>query len=358
MTTKTDLVKVSDNERSLLAEVHDKYSGLAVKDMNPAEKALALSEATIALRDAFTPAIMSQIMSLMDKPYGFKTDRSPSSKEYKEKGPYPADAVKDVMVSAVLYGLHPTGNEFNIIAWNMYATKEAFTRKLKELPGLSDLQIKFGVPRMLNGGALVECSATWNYNGVPGSIGVNDGDKCEIPIRVNAMMGTDAILGKAERKIKKRIYDRITGTEHSIPEGDVGEVAAEVSARVVEDAKAKASSVAEKIAMSRQKQGLEPLHDIQDEAAGNPAQDDSEEQTSHVEENAEPPLDACKDYAELFKALTRQPHFMATALATAREKHDECLRVKEFCDIDHTNEIQCGLILTEFRRLSDRAKGK
>jgi hypothetical protein len=176
---------------------------------------------------------MSQIMSLMDKPYGFKTDRAPGTKEFEENGAYDRLTVQDVMVSTALYGFRPTGNEINIIARNMYATKEGFTRKLRELTGLSDLKLSFGVPQMKNGGAVVQCSAAWNFHGVPGSIGIDENDKCEIPVRVNAKMGTDAILGKAERKLKKRIYDRITGTEHTIPEGDAGEVILETHATVI-----------------------------------------------------------------------------------------------------------------------------
>lgn len=234
MAKKNELTFVSDGERTALAETFNRYSGMALAEMNGAEKALALSEATIALRDAFTPAIMNQIMSLMDKPYGFKTDRSPGTKEFREKGSYDEEVVKDVMISGVLYDLRPTGNEINIIARGMYATKEAFTRKLKEMPGLSDLQICFGIPKMLNGGAIVECRATWLYNGVTGSIGIRENDKCEIPVRVNSMMGTDAILGKAERKLRKRIFDRVTGTESTIPEGDAGEVIIETGATIVE----------------------------------------------------------------------------------------------------------------------------
>lgn len=134
----------------------------------------------------------------------------------------------------------------------------------------------------------------------------------------------------------------------------------EVDARVVDSA-VKAASVTGKIAAARQRQGIPPA--AAPERPVPPV--DTEPPTGVQAElpvNGEGeiscPPDACKDYAELFTALTRQPHIMDTALATARDKHDECLRVKEFCDIDHTNEIQCGLILTEFRRLSDRAKGK
>jgi len=253
--SKNELMVVSEKERNNLGAMFDKYSGLALAEMNSAEKALVLSEATIALRDAFTPAIMSKIMSLMDKPYGFKTDRAPGTKAYIDKGPYDENTVRDVMVCGVLYDLKPTGNELNIIANNIYATKEAFTRKVREIPTLTDLKITFCVPQMKNGGAIVQCSASWIFNGIPGNIGIDENDKCEIPVRVNSMMGTDAILGKAERKLKKRIYDRITGTENTIPEGDAGEVIIETGATVI-DPSPKAQKLHDEL--NKRKQPPEP----------------------------------------------------------------------------------------------------
>ena len=63
------------------------------------------------------------------------------------------------------------------------------------------------------------CKASWKLNGTP------DVMEAEIPVRINAGMGSDAILGKAERKMRARIYNRITGTE--FPEGEVGDVVVE-----------------------------------------------------------------------------------------------------------------------------------
>jgi hypothetical protein len=55
-------------------------------------------------------------------------------------------------------------------------------------------------------GAVVKCSASWKMNGTP------DTTARDIPIRVNAMMGADAIMGKAERKILAAAHAQITGT--------------------------------------------------------------------------------------------------------------------------------------------------
>jgi len=88
-----------------------------------------------------------------------------------------------------------------------------------------------------------------------------------------------------------------------------------------------------------------------------PEADHSPEAGNMVAEDGVDP-DACADYRELCKAQKRTPRFMEKAIEAAREKHDECSRVKEFCNIDHTDEIQCGLILTEYRRVHDLVKGK
>ncbi|MCK9570016.1 recombinase RecT [Candidatus Pacearchaeota archaeon] len=89
-----------------------------------------------------------------------------------------------------------------------------------------------------------------------------------------------------------------------------------------------------------------------------PQEDHSPDAGEMVEEENTCPVDACKDYVDLLAARNRMPRFLDKAIESAREKHGECGRVKTFGDIDHTDAIQCGLILTEFRRTHDRAKGK
>jgi hypothetical protein len=338
----------TDNQRSALVSVVEKHEGLALSEMNSAEKAFALADATRELRDSLTTEIVAQLMEIMDKPYGFRTDRAPGTTEYREKGPYTESDVRDVMICAVLHGLRPVGNEINIIARNMYATKEAFARKLREFNGLSDLRISFGVPSLRDGGALVECRASWNINGARGSIGETDDDKCVIPVRVNKAMGTDAILGKCERKLMKRIYDRVTGSRQTIPDGEIEtELTIEREATVIDSALTKTESL-----KNRAKKHVEktPPDTIERE----PGSDDDNAPSPDVSGIA----DACADYRKLCSARDRTPTIVDRAISAARNKHPECASVREFCDIDHTNEIQCELVFGEFLRLRDVAIGR
>lgn len=168
------------------------------------QRALITAEAMNALSEALTPEILTPILKLQGSRLGFRTDKN-----------YDAQTIKTAITEAILIGVHPIGNEFNVIAGNCYVTKEGLTRLLRNYRGLTELRIKLGVPRMAGGGAIVDCSATWKLNGQPDQI------ECEIPIKVNGGMGADAILGKAERKLKSRIYAQLTGSD--IGDGEVEE---------------------------------------------------------------------------------------------------------------------------------------
>ncbi len=53
-----------------------------------------------------------------------------------------------------------------------------------------------------------------------------DGTDMRIPVKVNGGMGADAILGKAERKMLFRIYQRVNGSSFGAVDGEVGDVEA------------------------------------------------------------------------------------------------------------------------------------
>lgn len=169
------------------------------------EKAYLVSNAIAELKTLLTPEYMTPIMNLQGNKLGFKTDKDTS-------GGYSEAIVKNCLIEAVLFGLQPTGNQFNIIAGNMYATKEGMGYLLSKIPGLR-YDIVPELPRINAQSAAVVMNIEWSINGSRNS------KKIDIPIKVNSYMGTDAILGKATRKARKWLYDTITGTE--IPEGDV-----------------------------------------------------------------------------------------------------------------------------------------
>ena len=180
-------------------------------------KALKLASGIQMLTNAITPAIMVDIMALQGCGLGFKTDKV-----------YDQATVKMCLIEALLLGAYPVGNEFNIIAGRPYLTKEFYTRKLREFPGLSFVATP-GVPATVGDkGALVPFTITWSLNGRVGTFErlprkQADGSVVDerIVVRVNSGMGADAIIGKATRKAYKALYDSLSG--RTTPDGEADE---------------------------------------------------------------------------------------------------------------------------------------
>lgn len=171
-------------------------------------KGYALATAMRELQEHLEP-MMPAFMPLQNSALGFKTD-NPAG--------YPVETVRDCVIEATLRGVQTVGNQFNIIQHRCYITKEGYEHKLRNLKGFTEFKPNYGVPKMHQSGegAIVECNASWNFNGKP------DEMKAEIPVRVNKGMGTDAILGKATRKFLKRVFERITGSSEveNVPDED------------------------------------------------------------------------------------------------------------------------------------------
>lgn len=170
------------------------------------ESALASAELMKEMRDLLTPEVMGPIMELMNTDLGFQTDR-PSDKH---PAPYSMHEVRDVLCEALLRGFRPVGNEFNIIAKRFYPALNGFRRKLTDkqtFAGLRNLRDSYEVPKMTNGGAVIKCRAEWEIGGK------KDSFEAEIAARLNTGMGVDAALGKAQRKLLKRVHDILAGYE-------------------------------------------------------------------------------------------------------------------------------------------------
>lgn len=196
----------------------DAYSKAASRQLIAAEierndmsKGLIMARAMRTLREMLTDAVMADVMVLQGTPLGFKTDRD-------HCGGYKSEELRDVIVQALLRGLQPVHNQINVIAGNLYVTKEGFERLLREFPGLTNLQIEIGVPIMAGDGALVPCRASWKLSGAQDVIVCEKGTDADyrIAVRVNKAMGVDAIQGKAKSKLYRRIYERLTGTAIAI----------------------------------------------------------------------------------------------------------------------------------------------
>jgi len=166
-------------------------------------KAYVISDAIDTLKSKLTPEYMQPIMQMQGMKLGFRTDKD-------RTGGYPMEAVRECLIEAVLLGLQPYGNQFNIIAGNMYVTKEGSKELLKKIKGLKYSVIP-GLPRFSNDmlSAAVPVKLKWEYGGV------SNEENVEIPVKLNSGMGPDAAVGKATRKARMLIYNNISETELS-----------------------------------------------------------------------------------------------------------------------------------------------
>jgi hypothetical protein len=202
------------------------YSAAIHNTPAPLRRAMLMADGIQKLRQAITPEVMRRFMSLMNTPLGFKTDR-PSRKENTE---YPESTVKDCVIAGLLAGVFPVGNEMNIISGQCYVTKEGYQRKVKELPGLTDLALNPGVPVAHNGRTVIRVAATWRHQGRAQQLLDPEGK----PGRVFALIthessSADNLVGKATRKALKAIYEQVTGSAVGLVEGEIDELPGEGS---------------------------------------------------------------------------------------------------------------------------------
>jgi len=173
-------------------------------------KAFLIASAVQDLKTSLTNEYMKPIMDLQGNRLGFKTDKDTA-------GGYAESVVKNCLIEAVLTGVQPFGNQFNIIAGNMYITKEGFGYLLSNIKGLS-YEIIPQLPRINEAktSAAISMKVSYSLNGNQKST-----KDIDIPVKMNQMMGTDAVIGKATRKARAWLYNTITGSE--IADGDISD---------------------------------------------------------------------------------------------------------------------------------------
>lgn len=205
-------------------------SSLGFRDAGSAfAKTFACAQAIGALQQTLTDEIMLPIMDLQGTRLGFRTDKD-------SRGGYPVLEVRRCLIEAVLSGVLPVGNQFNIIASNMYLTREGLGHILNGLDGL-DYSIvcqSCSVKKLTDGTfqGKVPVRITWKY-------GENKGDETiEFLIKGAEKNGrhittADAYWGKADRKAKNWLNHRLTGAD--LPDGDFEAAAAEVQEASVTD---------------------------------------------------------------------------------------------------------------------------
>lgn len=250
---QTPLIDKALEETTLRLEETSRRYADAVADptLGRLARAMVMAEGIEKLRQQLAGPVMKRIMGLMNSPLGFKTDRGPQNP--KNPQPYDEITVRDAVIVALLNGVYPLFNEMNIIAGQCYITKEGYQRKVREIPELTDLVLSPGVPFAHNGQTTVRYAATWRYRGLEGKLVDGEGKNgIGIPIPSNQFMGPDAIIGKATRKALKRIYEQVTGSVHTIDDGDAEDVAVgsqtvQAPSKATEPGKTRGEILAERI---------------------------------------------------------------------------------------------------------------
>jgi hypothetical protein len=206
-------------EMEVVKKMTDVVSGVISNSaLQGFERAYQMANAVVRLRELLTPEYMAPIMKLQGHRLGFRTDLDTLKGGAKGPG-YTMDIVRDCLIEAVLMGVQPTGNQFNIIKGGCYITKEGFGYMLKNMQGLT-WKIIPSLPRIKESSAAIVMKVEYTHNGVKGF------GEVDIPIRVNESMGTDAVIGKATRKARAWLYATVTGSE--APEGDIMDADAQV----------------------------------------------------------------------------------------------------------------------------------
>jgi len=174
------------------------------------EKSYLVANAISSLSSLLTPEYMKPIMALQGNRLGFKTDKD-------KTGGYPEATVKNCLIEAVLLGLQPTGNQFNIIAGNMYPTKEGCGYLLNNFKGLNyDLVCSLPKINQDKTSAAIEVTISWSINGDVKERTI------PIPLKMDMYTSVDALIGKATRKGRAWLLSRISGME--ITDGDIQDI--------------------------------------------------------------------------------------------------------------------------------------
>lgn len=178
------------------------------------------------LRAMLSGELLDLLRSLMNSPMGFLTDKDPKrkSKEGTATAPYDDDVIRDCAIEALLNGVLWDGNEFNIIAGKCYITQNGFWRKVREIPGITDIDVVPGVPSLHNGSMVCRVRATWKLWGIESSLIGADGQPGRVfPIKNDSSSTPDNLTGKALRKAYKAIFEKATGSILSAEAGEVDE---------------------------------------------------------------------------------------------------------------------------------------
>lgn len=220
-----DIEKPENKFLSISKVIDGEISTVLASNVNGFQKAFVMSSAIDIIKEQLSDEYMKPIMALQGSSLGFKTDldtikeKDAKGKWVTKKGEgYPLEIVRDCLIEAVFLGLEVTGNQFNIIGGNMYPTREGFGALLDKMKGLKK---NFTYTKILQPPGQKVANVTvridWQVEGESAKK-----QEIDFPIKSNEYTSYDALIGKAERKAKRWLYNTIKGTD--ISDGDVNDI--------------------------------------------------------------------------------------------------------------------------------------
>lgn len=190
------------------------YGRSAMELANGMRKSLMRSNYIARMRSALTPEVMGAVMYLQGSELGFLTDKD-------KEGGYPANVVRDCVISAAAKGLAPVENQFNIIGGRMYVTTNGCLQILADL-GVRHSETA-AIPQLGADRAKTKVLVEWEEDGQRQS------KELEFEVRLNKGMGVDGVNGKAIRKARMWLVNRISGM--TLADADAEEAMAEADER-------------------------------------------------------------------------------------------------------------------------------
>lgn len=215
----------TENKFLIVSKVIDaEISTVLSSNVNGFQKAFVMSSAIDIIKAQLSDEYMKPIMALQGSSLGFKTDQDTvkekvNNKWLTKKGEgYPMEIVRECLIEAIFLGLEVTGNQFNIIGGNTYPTREGFGALLDKMPTLKkNFEYKNIQQPAGQKVAYVTVNITWQLDGESAKK-----QTIEFPIKSNEYTSYDALIGKAERKAKRWLFNTIRGTD--ISDGDVNDI--------------------------------------------------------------------------------------------------------------------------------------
>lgn len=219
-----NIEKLENNFLSISKVIDKEISAVLASNVGGLQKAYVMSSAIEVIKEQLSDEYMKPIMALQGSSLGFKTDQDTIKVQEggiwgtKKGNGYPIEIVRECLMDAIFRGLEVTGNQFNIIGGVMYPTREGFGALLDKMKGLKKnftyVDIQQPVGQVV---AYVKVKIDWQFDG-------DTAKKQEIqfPIKSNKYTSYDALIGKAERKAKRWLYNTIKGTD--ISDGDVNDI--------------------------------------------------------------------------------------------------------------------------------------